>query len=148
MSKIVKFAGTSLGLLTFILFIWFGYQHFLNTKEERLPIAVKQKLVELQKQLPLQLSREFILENFLLRRSSVELIVKSTESLNYKISKKKIELQLNFFICVWRNKFLIKDPMEYVVKLLDKNGDVFASIKNTSDTCTNLPKIPEEKIQL
>ena len=79
MSKIIKFAGTSLGLATSILLIWLGYQHFLNTQKERLPITVKQKLVELQKQLPIQLSRTFILENFSLRRSSVELIVRGTE---------------------------------------------------------------------
>ena len=148
MSKIIKFAGTSLGLATSILLIWLGYQHFLNTQKERLPITVKQKLVELQKQLPIQLSRTFILENFSLRRSSVELIVRGTEDLNYNISKKKIELQLNLFICFWRSKFLIKDPLEYVVKLLDKNGDEFASIKNTSDTCANIPKITEKNIQL
>ena len=148
MSKIIKITGTSLGLLTILFFIWFGYQHFLNTKEERLPITVKQKLNELQKRLPLKLSQEFILESFMLRRSSVELMVRSTRSLNYQIPKEKIELQLNFFICVWRSNFLIKEPMEYNVKLLDKNGDEFAFIKNTSDTCVNLPKITDEKIQL
>tara|TARA_B110000503_G_C7080597_1_gene384962 strand:- start:277 stop:726 length:450 start_codon:yes stop_codon:yes gene_type:complete len=143
-----NFLGITLGVIITTSFIgWFGYQHYENTEEDRLPLKVKQGLVNFQKQLPMKLSEDVILEYFQLQKNSIDLVLRSARNLEGKIPKNEIISRMNFFVCKWRDKFLQKKPITLNFKLLNSKGNNLASIKNTPQTCMNTPKVIPKKFQ-
>jgi len=143
-----NFLGIIFGVIISVSLIsWVGYNHYENTKEERLPLKVKQSLIKFQKQLPIKLSEDAILEYFQLKKNSVDLVIRSTRNIENKMPKNEIVSRMNFFVCKWRDKFLHKKSITLNFKLLNAVGKNIASIENTLKTCKNTPRLIPKKIK-
>lgn len=149
MVKKANIVGIFLGTIFTVSVIgWFGYQHYESTRDDRLPLKIKQKLINFQKQLPIRLSQSLMLERFQLRRNSVDFVLRSTHHIKSNIPKDEITFRTHFFICKWRERFVKKIPIALHFKLLGPSGSILTSVDNTPKICANLPAKLTTKHQL
>ena len=148
-SKHSNIIGFIVGLITSVSLIgWFGYQHYENTKEDRIPIKIKQNLVNFQKQLPIKLSDEIIIEHFQLQRSSIYLVLRNTSDFVAKLPQIELVSRMNFVVCQWRHDFLGENPVTLKFKLLSADGDTLAAVENTRNTCSTISRDKPKTIGL
>jgi hypothetical protein len=141
-------SGIALGTIISICFIgWLGYQHYENTKDDRLPLKLKQDMVNIQKKLPIKLSQDITLENYQLQQNSINLVFRTTNVSKIKISQQDLVSRINFLACNWRNNFFNKDPLTLYVELLDLGDNKLVSVKNTPQTCATIPRTLPQKIK-
>lgn len=149
LSKHSNIIGLVVGVITSISLIgWFGYQHYENTKEDRIPIKTKQSLMKFQKQLPIKLSDKLILEHFQLQRSSIDLVLRNTNDFVVKMSQNEMISLMNFFVCKWRHDFLGENRIILKFKLLGADGNTLAAVKNTRKTCSTISRDKQKTIEL
>ena len=149
MSKYSNIIGTTLGVLISVSIIgWFGYQHYENTKEDRIPIKIKQNLINFQKQLPMNLSDEIILEHFQLQRSSIDLVLRVTTDLVVKVPQNEMVSRLNYSVCQWRHNFLGDNLITLNFKVMSADGNTLAQVKNMPDTCSTISIDKPKEIEL
>ena len=149
MSKHTNTIGIVVGVITSVSLIgWFGYQHYENTKEDRIPIKIKQSLVNFQKQLPIKLNEEITLEHFHLQINSIDMVLRNTSDFVVKLTQEEMVSRMNFFVCKWRYKFLGVNPITLNFKLLNADGNTLAAVKNTVNTCAAISKVEPKKIGL
>lgn len=135
-------------LISISAILWFGYQHYQTTKEDRLPFRVKEGLAKIQKQLPIRLNQDVILESFKLKTHSMDLVLRNTSAIEERIPKDTIALQMNYLVCKFRDKVLNDTPFIVNFKLLNFAGDIIATVNNTPKTCLNIPKEIQKNIEL
>ncbi|MBD20579.1 MAG: hypothetical protein CMM37_06015 [Rhodospirillaceae bacterium] len=144
MSSTSNIAGIVLGVVLFVSAIgWFGYQHYKDTQDDRLPLKVKQKLVKFQNKLPIKLGPNLILERFNLKRNSIELALRNTVHIERRIPKDELTFKTHFMICKWREQYVKRIPITLQFTLMGPDGAELISLDNTLEICSHLPsKLP------
>ncbi len=147
----MKNFGGALGVITAcFVFGWIGIHLFEKTKNDRLPIKIKQYLVQLQKRLPMKLADGLILEEFEFNLASARIVLRldSIEKNQLsKIRKTEIEIAVQVIVCAWRHNTFrdLRNVIEY--KILDRQGSLLANARNTAKVCENLPSMPPARFE-
>ncbi len=140
MSSTANLVGSTLGILVVVSATgWFGYHHYKDTRDERLPLKVKQGLVKLQKQLPIKLGSGLTIERFDLKRTSVDVVLRTNHHIEPQVSKDQMTLRIHFGICKWRDQFIKQIPVTLRFTLIGPAGAELTSVENTLEICSRLP---------
>lgn len=124
---------------------WFGYQHYQDTREDRLPLKVKQQLANFQKRLPIEVDRGLFLEQFDVKRTSMDLVLRVNRHVDRRMPTEEVTLRTHYWLCKWRDQFIKSLPVTLRITLLDVDGEELTSVENTQDICTRLPsKLPTQ----
>lgn len=144
MSSTSNLAGVVLGVILFVSIIgWFGYQHYKDTQDDRLPLKVKQKLIKFQNKLPINLGPNLMLERFNLKRNSIELALRNTAHIERRIPKDEVTFKTHLMLCKWREQYVKRIPITLQFTLMDPDGAELISLDNTPEICSHLPsKLP------
>ena len=142
--------GSIIGVAVVVLVAgWFGYNHFAETKDDRLPLKLKQNLANFQKRLPIEIQPGLVLEYYNFNRTSIEFVLEIKtvrfNQANRSLRQARLEASSRIWLCNWRNKFLGKAKMKISVKILDGSGTEVASVVNTASNCNQPPTFtPQE----
>ena len=140
MNSTANFLGSTLGVIVVASAIgWFGYHHYKDTRDERLPLKLKQELVKFQKQLPIKLGPGLIIERFDLKPTSVDLVLRTNHPVEHQLSKDQITLRTHFDLCKWREQFVGQVPVTLRFTLMGPSGTELTSVENTLEVCSRLP---------
>lgn len=118
---------------------WFGYKHYQDTREDRLPLKLKQQLTHLQNNLPVEVEPGYFLERFDIKRSSIDFILRINRRIDPNVSTDQIVRNTNLWLCKWRVQFIKTAPVTLYLTLLDAEGSELASVENTPSICARLP---------
>jgi len=135
-NTIVIFLG---GILVIFVIGWIGLQNYKRTIDDKLPIKTKQMLMKIQKKLPVSLGRGMTLERFEIKRNSAEMLIKSNSYGLGKMTKNEATFRAQSMLCDWRKLFFKKKPITFFFTLVDSNDYKLTSVKNTLETCRDLP---------
>ena len=147
MNSTANLLGSTLGVI-FVAsaFGWFGYHHYKDTLDERLPIKLKQELVTFQKQLPIKLGSGLIIERFDLKPTFVDLVLRTNHPVEHQLPKDQRTLRAHFLICKWRDLFVKQVPVTFRFTLMRPSGKELTSVENTLEVCSRLPsKLPIQR---
>lgn len=145
MNKINNFLMLIGGALVIFFAGWAVQENYKRTIDDKLPIKTKQRLMKIQKELPISLGRGLSLEQFEIKKNSAEIIIKSEINVLEKMSHKQVTLRTHFMLCAWRELALKQYPVTLFFTIIDLNDNQITSVKNTQETCKGLPRrLPEE----
>ena len=145
MNKVNNFFMLIGGALIIFFVGWAGLENYKRTKDDNLPIKTKQRLMKIQKELPISLGRGLSLEQFKIKRNSAEIIIKSEINILEKMSSKQATFRTHFMLCAWRVLYLKQYPVTLFFTLIDFNDYQITSVKNTKEICKGSPRtLPEE----
>lgn len=140
MKSTANFLGSTLGVVIVVSATgWFGYHHYKDTLDERLPLKMKQALVNFQKQLPIELSPGLTIERFYLKRNSVDVVLRTNHPVDRRLSKDQRTLRTHFAMCKWRDQFVKQVPVTLRFTLMGPDGTELTSVENTLEICSRLP---------
>ena len=145
MNKVNNFFMLIGGILVIFVIGWSGLENYKRTLDDKLPIKIKQMLMKIQKKLPISLGRGLSLEQFEIKRNSAEIIIKSESNVLEKMSHKQATFRAQSMLCEWREQYLKQYPVTLFFTLIDSKDYQLQSVKNTQETCRDLPiSLPEE----
>jgi hypothetical protein len=140
MSSTANLLGSTIGVIVILFTIgWFGYSHYEDTQDERLPLKVKNALVKFQNQLPIKLDNGLTIEKFGLKQSSIYLVLRTNQQGQLHFSKDQMTLKTHYHLCKWRNQFTGKTPVILRFTLIDRLNTELISLDNTMEICSRLP---------
>ena len=148
-SKLNTF-GSFIGVASVIGIVgWVGVNHYSDTRDERLPIKVKQGLARFQSTLPIEIRRGLMLEKFNFTRSSINFTFKinkmSSTAHNRLIVQERLEIASLVWLCKWRERFIRGAKMKVMLSFVDKNDLEIASVVNKIKDCEGpVPTIPKK----
>ena len=145
MNKVNNFFMLIGGILVIFVIGWAGLENYKRTLDDKLPIKIKQMLMKIQKKLPISLGQGLSLEQFEIKRNSAEIIIKSESNVLEKMSHKQATFRAQSMLCEWRELYLNQYPVTLFFTLIDSKDYQLQSVKNTQETCRDLPiSLPEE----
>ena len=140
MSSTTNLVGSTLGVIVTVSAIgWFGYNHYKDTQDERLPLKMKQVLVKIQKQLPIQLDAGLTIEEFDVKQTSIDLVLRANQNAELRLSKDQMILRTHFNLCKWRDQYTGQAPVILRFTLMGPHDVELISLENTLEICSRLP---------
>lgn len=145
-----KTAGYVVGAFFCIALIgWFGFNHFLDTRDDNLPLRVKQVLVNFQKSLPMEIEQGVFLQEFGVSRSEVNFVVKVLSLKSSDVGQKEIRRRFlavsSLLLCKLRKDLSFPKNLLITMKILDGAGYERFSSENTHSDCNSSSVLQPDK---